>query len=981
MYSLWERIKSKVSETVKSRAFIVICVFCGLSAVLIQRVFYLQIVKGQDYADQYVLQIQKTKEVEGTRGKIFDRNGVLLAYNELAYSVVIEDNSDYDTIEETNRELNKIISAVINIVESNGDTVINDFGIILDHNDNYMFIAENDTQRLRFIADIYGQSYIEDLTEKQKNQTAAGIIDYLCTDETYGYGLNQDKLSKEEILKLINIRYAIALNSYQKFLSVTIAEDVSDKTVADIMENMDTLLGVSIEEESLRRYTDSACFANIIGYTGQISKEEYNEFSKSGRKDYDMTDTVGKSGIEQAMDSYLKGKKGKVKLYVNNVGKIIETVPQSEPEAGNDLYLSIDASLQKVIYHVIEQELAGIVLEKMEPVLDFDRTSLEDGSDAVIPAGDVYNAFISNELLDMDHFSEEDAKATEKEVYGIFSSYKENKLNELSELLMNPGAPAYKDMSREMQAYVLYIVNDMLTTREGILLAGAIDVSDETYKAWTDDESINVYQYLNYAISKNWIDASSLKEYVAQGEKYSDSSELYNGLAAFAIECLKENNGFDKLLYKYMIRNGTVTGRQICLMIYEQEFLPYDEGMYNALMSGDMPAYNFLRGKIKDLEITPGQLALEPCTGSMVVTDTNTGQVLACVSYPGYDNNRLANRMDSAYYNRLVNDGSRPFYNSATQERTAPGSTYKPLSAAAGLTEGVVSLDESLPCHGVYEKVDPNPKCWIHPDAHGNLNMEEGIENSCNNYFYEVGYRLSLEEGGLEQLVNDNLEGDATAAYYSSDRGTDILKKYAEMFGLDETTGLEIPEAPPQISDEDSVRSAIGQGTNNYTISQLARYITTVANKGTVFDLTLVDKVTTVEGEVIKGFEPKVKKTVEGISSSTWNAIHNGMINVVTVANSASFYDINVSETASLAGKTGTAQQSTTHPDHVLFVGFAPAVNPQIAFATRIANGYASTYTCEIVRDVMKYYYNLAAEDEIVTGTAAEIAETSGHGD
>ena len=80
-----------------------------------------------------------------------------------------------------------------------------------------------------------------------KNQTAAGIIDYLCTDETYGYGLNQDKLSKEEILKLINIRYAIALNSYQKFLSVTIAEDVSDKTVADIMENMDTLLGVSIE--------------------------------------------------------------------------------------------------------------------------------------------------------------------------------------------------------------------------------------------------------------------------------------------------------------------------------------------------------------------------------------------------------------------------------------------------------------------------------------------------------------------------------------------------------------------------------------------------------------------------------------------------------------------------------------------------------------------------------------------------------------
>ena len=247
MYSLWERIKQRVSETVKSRAFIAAAVFCILSAILVQRVFYLQIVRGQDYADQYVLQIQKTKEVEGTRGNIYDRNGVLLAYNELAYSVTIEDNSDYDTTEETNEELNKIISTVINIVESNGDTVVNDFGIILDHNDNYMFIAENDTQRLRFIADVYGQSYIEDLTEEQKNKNAAGIIDYLCTDEVYGYGLDQDKLSKEEILKLVNVRYAIALNSYQKFLSVTIAEDVSDKTVADIMENMDTLMGIYLK--------------------------------------------------------------------------------------------------------------------------------------------------------------------------------------------------------------------------------------------------------------------------------------------------------------------------------------------------------------------------------------------------------------------------------------------------------------------------------------------------------------------------------------------------------------------------------------------------------------------------------------------------------------------------------------------------------------------------------------------------------------
>ena len=415
-------------------------------------------------------------------------------------------------------------------------------------------------------------------------------------------------------------------------------------------------------------------------------------------------------------------------------------------------------------------------------------------------------------------------------------------------------------------------------------------------------------------------------------------------------------------------------------MLYEQEVLPNDDEQYESLMSGRTGAYDFIREKIRTLEITPGQLALEPCTGSMVVTDTKSGQVLACVSYPGYDNNRLANTMDSAYYNRLVNDGSRPFYNSATQEKTAPGSTYKPLVAAAALTEGIVSLDEYLPCHGIYEKVEPNPKCWIYPDAHGSLNVEGAIENSCNSFFYEAGYRMSLEEKGLSRISEDNLEGESTAAYYDSKKGTDTMAKYAKMFGLDTTTGLEIPEAEPEISDEASVPSAIGQGTNNYTISQLARYITAVANKGTVYDLSLIDKVTDVEGKTLEEFKPKVKNTIDSVSSSAWTAIHNGMRNVVTVANAATFSDINGTE-VSLSGKTGTAQQSTTHSDHALFVGYAPSENPEIAFATRIANGYSSSYTCEIARDVMKYYYKLASEKEVVTGKAAKISTSATHGD
>lgn len=844
---------------------------------------------------------------------------------------------------------------------------------------NYIYVAENDTQRLRFIADVFGKQSIDQLSKKQKHISAEGLVHYLCTDEVYGYGINQKKLSKEEVLKLVNVRYAISLNSYQKYISTTIAEDVSDETVADVMENLDTLQGVNVEEKSLRRYNDSYCFANMIGYTGQISQEEYDALSKEDQKKYDKNDTVGKSGLEKVMDHDLQGEKGELKLYVNNVGKVIETVKGKDPEAGNDLHLTIDADLQKAAYHILEQELAGILLAKIQNTLNYDRTQVEDGSDVIIPIGDVYHTFIGNDILDMNHFAEEDAGATEQEVSGIFTARKEAVKTELTQIFQDPNAAAYRDLSKEMQAYLTYLVTDVLTTGSKVILSDNIDTNDATYKSWKEEESINVYTYLSYAISKNWIDTSLLKSYVSSDGDYSDSNELYQGIVSFLMDYIDSDSGFDKLVYKYLIKAGAVTGRQICMMLYEQNILEYDEAQYEGLNRGTIVPYDFIRGKIETLEITPGQLALEPCTGSMVATDPNTGEVLVCVSYPGYDNNRLANTMDSIYYNKLVTDKARPFYNNATQEKTAPGSTYKPLVAAAALTEGVVNTSTYLPCHGIYKKVDPNPKCWIYPLAHGSLNIEGAIENSCNCFFYEAGYRMSLKDDGLTSITSDNDEGKETRTYYSSEQGLDTLKKYAAMFGLGETSGLEIPESEPQISDDSSVPSAIGQGTNNYTTSQLARYITTVANKGNLFKLSLIDKVTTIDGEMVKDYTPEQENTLTDISSSTWTAIHNGMKKVISSAHPDMFAKLMASD-VSLAGKTGTAQQSTTHPDHGLFVGFAPSESPKIAFAIRIANGYSSNYAAEVGRYVMEYYYGVTPTEEILTGHAAKIT-TSGGGD
>ena len=885
MSNFLEKIKYGISEVARSRTSVAIIVFSVMAAILVQRLFYLQIVRGEDYAEDYELQIQKSKEIEGTRGNIYDRNGNLLAYNELAYSVTFEYSGDYK-----NKELNQIVSTVIQMVEKNGDSVINDFGIVLDNNDNYTYIAESDTERLRFLADVFGYRTIDKLTEEQRNISAEGLIDYLCTDETYGYGINQKKMSRAEVLKLVNIRYAISLNSYQQWLSTTLAEDVSDETVADIMEHADTLPGVNIEEISMRRYTDSYCFANMIGYTGQISQEEYDALSKKEQENYSLTDTVGKSGLEQVMDSYLKGKKGSETLYVNNVGRVIDREKTKEEKAGNDLYLTIDADLQKAAYHIIEQELAGILLSKIQNTLDFDRTKVDDGSDVIIPIGDVYNAFIDNEMLDMTHFQEEDAGAAEKEIASAFAERKEQVLKELTDILSDPDASAYKDAGKEQQVYQSYIVNTVLNQNSGILMSDAIDTGDETYQAWREKETINIYTYLNYAISQNWINTSLLKDYVPSEGEYSSSGEIYQAILAYVLDQIGNDTEFDKLVYQYMIKAGSVTGRQLCMALYEQGVLSMDEGLYNALNSGEMEAYDFVRARIQALELTPGQLGLEPCTGSFVMTDPDSGEVLACVSYPGYDNNRLANTMDSNYFSKLAKDNASPMYNTATQERTAPGSTYKPLVSIAGLTEGLIDTGTYFNCTGEYDKVEPPPRCWIYPNAHGSLAVEGAIQNSCNCFFYEVGYQMSIERSGPDE----DGDGKADNVTFSSDHGTDTLAKYAKAFGLGETSGLEIPESDPQISDETSVLSAIGQGNNNYTTTQLARYITAVANEGTVYNLSLLDKVVSVDGKTVKDFTPEVKNTLTDVSASSWTAVHNGMRNVIKVAQAQVFAKLNL---------------------------------------------------------------------------------------
>ena len=954
---MFRSMKNFFNQIFKSRILFLAILFVCMSIVLLLRLFQLQIINGADSQSSYLMRVIKTRSLNSTRGVIYDRNGKLLAYNELAYGITIEDNGSYrgdGTLSATqvkNRTINEDIAQVLHTLDRNGDTIDNDFSILLTEDGDYEFTVSG-TKLQRFRADIYGESDVSGLGYNEKlgydtaNATPDQIMEYLGSTNTNCFDISSE-YSRQDAYRIAIIRYKMRQNSYQKYIGASIASDVSEETVAYISEHADELQGVEIREDTIRRYNDSKYFAHLIGYTGQIDEEEFVAFGgEEEDSEYSRTDTVGKSGIEQYMDKELKGKKGEEKLYVDNMGKELETIERTEPVAGNDVYLSIDMDLQKAVYDLLEQEIAGIVYSKIINAKTYEASR---ASDIRIPIDDVYYALINNNVIRMEHFAAEDASDVEREVYDSFCKRRKQVLSSIKKELTGSAPAAYKDLSEDMQVYMSYIISMLMDQK--IIVTDKIDWNDETYIAWKNDE-ISLQEYLYHVIGEQWFDITKFPA----DSRYSDSEELYNVLVSYILEALTNDDGFCKRIYKYMIRDNVISGVQICLILYEQDVLDYDDEMIAELKNHTRSPFDFMMERIRNLEITPAQLALDPCTGSCVVADVKTGELLACVTYPGYDNNRLANTVDSAYFASLMSDLSSPFYNNATQQKTAPGSTFKMVTATAGLTEGVITTSTVIQDKGRFERVVDGPKCWIYPNGtHGKINVSEALGHSCNYFFYELGWRFSQ--------VGDN---------YVESAGIKTLQKYAQMYGLGEKTGIETVESTPEIADSYPITAAIGQSNHNYTTIVLSRYVTAVANSGTVYNYTLLNKLTDTEGNVLKTYAPTVHNEMTEISDTTWDAIHLG--NRMVVENLECFDDFGAIE---VAGKTGTAQQVQTRPNHALFVGYAPYKNPKVSIATRIAYGYTSHNAADVSANILKYYFDLEDEDALLNGSAANVSNTS----
>lgn len=689
----------KILDILNNRYLILYIIIILVSTVFIVRLFSLQVINGAEYREKSEKRMLRTETVEAPRGEIYDRNGVILATSKRSYNVNI-----YKVSVEV-EEQNEAISKLVDILDKNGDNIYSTFPVNDELND-FSFTSEKSEKKWKTDYKI------------DENASFEETIDFF----TKKYALEGYTSDFAHLIKMIEIKYEGNANAYSLLNSAVIAKDIKEESVAQIEERKSELYGISIVSSPKRYYTNATLFSHVIGYVSQIDSNEYAEKKEQG---YNINSIIGKTGVEQSCETYLKGTDGVKKVETDRYGNISSETITQEPVTGNSITLTLDYRLQKTAQEALEKTITEL-------------------------------------------------------------------------------------------------------------------------------------------------------------------------------------------------REGKITGKKI-------------------------PDTN---------------------SGSVVVLDCQTGEVLAMANYPNYDTNLFVGGIKASDWQRISQDALKPMYNRAISGTYSPGSTYKMLVGLAGLQTGKITVDEKYYDPGVYP-YGHRPVCWLYSSrrmTHGWINVSGAIKGSCNCYFYEVGRRIGIAE----------------------------IVKYSKLFGLGEKTGIELPqESSGQIagadntSDDglkspwylgDTLSAAIGQHENQYTPIQLANYISAIANGGTLNKVSVIKEIKN-ENTMNTISLSDIEKTMEeftgvkfeskklDIKEEYLKAIKEGMLSVTTETGGTAnivFKNSNIQ----VAGKTGTSQVSSG-TNNGLFVGFAPYDNPKIAVVAIIEHGEEGTYTANVVKPIMEEYFKISEQDKL----------------
>lgn len=909
----------------KNRLFVLLVIVAAIFAVLVCRLFYMQIVNGEEASAGITSSVTREVSMPAARGNIYDRYGRPLAVNEAAFSIEIDDSIAVD-YEDKNEQVVKLYEKM----KENGYTVTDNLPISRDTEPKFTISGDELEEWKTDIG----------LDKKQMRYDAARTLEYLY--DSYGLDRTVDENKKREIVSLginisdknimiMNLIMTIESNGGEIVDELPVSED---RPYTFIIEN---------EKEIQRWKKDVSMDGEELDYTAEESMEYL----------------IDLFGIPQNMSPAMQRKLAAVRY---------------------SLYLQRFKKYQPV---TVAREINDKIIAEVKENLDiFPGVSVETESMRKYEEGDKF----SNILGYIRQISDEELK--EYEQYGYDSG----------DIVGKTGIEKVMELELNGKDGKMLVEVDNMGRKISTLETEAPVSGNDVFLTIDKDLQIAAYNYLEDALAEAIITrlTSELEKDVPVTLKQLFTSMIESGSISVS-SIMKAEEGYQltlkNLILSYnkdidisdseqktaakqvltkAVEDGTLSYTTMIFVMLEQGIITADDNYRARIVSGELSPLEIIIDKLRTGDLTPAETNLNPCSGSVVVSDVNSGKTLALVTYPSYDNNELVNTFNNEYYNKLLEDPSTPLVNRPLMQKKAPGSTLKMVTAVAALETGIITPEQTIKDEGLFTKAGtPYARCMIYSlsgSTHGYVNVSHALEVSCNYFFYDVSYMLGGETDDPTSL-----------------KGITILDEYYDAFGLNSPTGMEIGENPPSMASPsykeeimkwqnpeatpsqtrwtsgDTIRAAIGQSVNSFSAASMNKYIATLANGGTRYKMHLIDKVKSADGSVTQQTEEVVENIME-IDRENLDAVYEGM-RLVTQGSKGTLRNVFKDFPIDVAAKSGTAEENKNNSSHSWFVGFAPYDNPQIAVTVMIPFGDVSGSPAAVTaRNIIGEYMGLNYE-------------------
>lgn len=918
-----DTLKERLGELLRNRLFVLLAAAAVIFMILVGRLFFMQIVNGEEADASLTSSVTREVTIPAARGNIYDRYGRPLAVNEAAFSVEIDDSITVD-YEDADAEAVSLYKKLI----KNGYVVGDDLPITKDA--PYEFTISSD--------ELEEWKTNIGLTKKQMNYTAEETLNYLYER----FGITDADMTEEEKRALVSL----GININDKNIMITNLIMTIETNGGEIVDE----LPISQEQPYYFLLEDED---EILSWKSSVSMSEEE-------LDYDAEESmqylIELFGIPENISPSMQRKVAAVRY---------------------SLYLQRYKKYQPV---TVAREINDEVIAAVEENLDkFPGVSVETESMRVYEDGEIF----SNIIGYIRQIS--DTELQEYSEYGYTSG----------DIVGKTGIEKVMELELNGQDGKMLVEVDNMGRKISTLETEAPVSGDDVFLTIDKELQISAYNYLKDALADAIITrlTSELEKDVPVTLKQLFTSMIDSNNISVT-EVMKAEDGYQKVLKDIILAhdpdidvtdsedkteakqvltnavdNGTISYTTLIYVMIEQGVITADDNYKARIASGELTPFNVIIEKLESGDLEPAETGLEPCTGSVVVSDVNSGEVLALVTYPSYDNNELVNTFNNEYYNKLLEDPTTPLVNRPLMQKKAPGSTLKMITAIAGLETGVITPDTQIRDKGVFKDAGtPYANCLIYSlngSTHGYVDVSHALEVSCNYFFYEVGYQLGNDTENPRSL-----------------KGITILDEYYDAFGLNSPTGVEIGESAPSMASPsykeevikwqnpeatssqtawtsgDTIRAAIGQSVNSFSAASMNKYVATLANGGTRYKMHLLDKVKSSDGTVTEEAEETVENVLE-IAPENLEAVYEGML-LVTQGSKGTLRTVFKDFPIDVAAKSGTAEENKNLSSHVWFVGFAPYDDPQIAVTVMIPFGDVTGSPAAVVaRNVIGEYMGL----------------------